>query len=154
MKWRLAVPEDEPLLYELYAETRRKEVGGWGFEANAAEAFLRMQYRARAMSYAAAFPNAEIRILCQDETPIGVLRADYGSEAVAIVDIALLPEYRAKGIGSEWIRQLQEEASERKLPLKLQVEHGNAQARKLYNRLGFAETSADEIRASMSWSPA
>jgi ribosomal protein S18 acetylase RimI-like enzyme len=54
-----------------------------------------------------------------------------------IIDIALLPAWRGRGIGGRLLRGLQEEAAAGSKPLTIHVERMNP-ALRLYERLGFA----------------
>jgi len=87
---------------------------------------------------------------------IGALIAGYlqlrdeGSR-IHIQNIALLPEFRGKGIGTRLIGELQEEAAARGVPLELGVFRTNAPARRFYERLGFAATGDTRTHTAMSW---
>jgi ribosomal protein S18 acetylase RimI-like enzyme len=59
-------------------------------------------------------------------------------DEIRIVDIALLPEFRGRGIGSALLRDLIDEAEAAGRPLSIHVEQNNP-ARPLYDRLGFEE---------------
>jgi ribosomal protein S18 acetylase RimI-like enzyme len=54
-----------------------------------------------------------------------------------VIDIALLPEHRGRGLGTRLLRPLLVEASERGVKVEVYVEQFN-RARGLYERLGFA----------------
>jgi ribosomal protein S18 acetylase RimI-like enzyme len=57
---------------------------------------------------------------------------------VRIVDIALLPDYCNRGIGTTLLRGLQSEAAAAGKPLRIHVERFNP-ALVLYHRLGFQQ---------------
>ena len=59
-----------------------------------------------------------------------------------LVDIALLPEHRGKGIGGGLVRQLIQQCDQEKLPLRLQVLRTNP-ALRLYERLGWHRLKMD-----------
>jgi ribosomal protein S18 acetylase RimI-like enzyme len=73
--------------------------------------------------------------------------------AATLVDIALLPEHRGKGIGGGLIRELIGQCDQQKLPLRLQVLRTNP-ALRLYERLGFTRTAEDQIYIQMERAPA
>ena len=54
------------------------------------------------------------------------------------VDIALLPRYCNRGIGTRLLRELQSEAAAAGKPLRIHVERVNP-ALRLYERLGFRQ---------------
>ena len=53
-----------------------------------------------------------------------------------MIDIALLPDHRGRGIGARLLRDVLHEATAAGLPVRLSVERSNP-ARSLYERLGF-----------------
>ena len=57
-------------------------------------------------------------------------------DEIRIVDIALLPEFRGRGLGGELLRELKAEADAAGKPLSIHVEANNP-ARPWYERLGF-----------------
>lgn len=59
-------------------------------------------------------------------------------EELRIVDIALLPDFRGRGVGTALLRRLMDEADAAGKPLSIHVEVNNP-ARSLYDRLGFEE---------------
>jgi ribosomal protein S18 acetylase RimI-like enzyme len=126
---------DSSFLLELYCDTRRDEIAGWGWTAEQADAFLRMQHHARTLGYAAQHPEATDSIIMVDNEPVGRMLVDRSSEGVWLVDIALLKTWRGKGIGTDMVRELIESATTEK-PVRLHVSTVNP-ARTLYERLGF-----------------
>ena len=111
-----------------------------------------MQADLQRRSYRLASPTAEELVVLVDGVPVGRLFVDRADAAISILDIALLPEQRGRGIGTRVIEGLQVEASRSGAHVRLQVEHGNA-ARRLYARLGFVEVGRDEFRSAMAWHP-
>jgi ribosomal protein S18 acetylase RimI-like enzyme len=149
---RDAVPEDVPFLARLYSDTRRQEVGAWGWPPEQQELFLRMQFDAQRRSYRASFPDASDRIICVESVAAGRLLVGQEPEGVRLIDIALLAEHRNRGIGTGLIRQLQQECEMRGSTLRLQVLQGNPAVR-LYQRLGFVPSSAGPMYVQMEWTP-
>lgn len=142
---------DGDFLFEVYACTRAEEVRAWGFDDQAAAQFLRMQHRMQLASYAQQYPHAERRVLHADGERAGYLLVDREPHELRLVEIALLPRFRGRGIGSEIIRGLQTEAERRDVPLILTVRTDN-RARELYARLGFRVVSTHEPYQQMAWS--
>jgi ribosomal protein S18 acetylase RimI-like enzyme len=110
--------------------------------------FLRMQFRARRQSYAAAFADAAPAILLAGEQAAGTATVWRGPAEFRLVDIAFLPEYRNRGLGARWISGLIEEAGAAALPLRLSVLLGNPAIR-LYQRLGFVATVSGSMYIEM-----
>ncbi|HEX6390541.1 MAG TPA: GNAT family N-acetyltransferase, partial [Solirubrobacteraceae bacterium] len=81
----------------------------------------------------------------------GQLRVARDADAIHLVDIALLPAARGRGIGTQLISALMDEARAAALPLTLAV-FPDSRARSLYERLGFTETAAEGAQITMCWS--
>ena len=81
---------------------------------------------------------------------VGVTRYRFEPDHLSLDEIQLLPAAQGAGVGSAIIRDLQEQAQHRGLPLRLQVLKQN-RARELYERLGFAQTGETEQHYQMEW---
>jgi len=149
---RDAVPEDMQFLGRLYRDSRRREVEPWGWPPEQQKMFLEMQFNAQYGSYRATFPDAADSIICQGNNPIGRVMVSQESASLHLVDIALLEEHRCRGIGGNVIRRLMQQCETNGLTLRLQVLKSNP-ATRLYQRLGFVESSADSMYIQMEWSP-
>ena len=145
---RPSLAEDAEFLFRVYAATRAEEMAILGWPAAQQEMFLRMQFRVRRQSYAAAYADASAAILLAGEQPAGAATVWRGPGELRLVDIALLPEYRNRGFGAEWISRLIEEADAAALPLRLSVLRGNPAIR-LYRRLGFVATADGSMYIEM-----
>lgn len=104
-----------------------------GGEAN----LLRIQYQAQQADYAANYPNLNTHLILCDNNPAGLVGTADKSGAFYLVDIALMPEHRNKGIGTALLRSLQSEAIRTNRPVRLTVSWDNPLAERLYKRLGF-----------------
>ena len=71
-----------------------------------------------------------------DGEPAGRLYVHRGPSDIRIMDIALAPAFRGRGIGTGLLRTLIVEAEESGRKLSIHVETNNP-ARRLYERLGF-----------------
>ena len=129
---------------------RREELLAAGLGGHETEQLLDMQYRAQRHHYLAALPGADSTVIESEGEAIGRLLVDRQGRQVRLVDIALLPAVRGRGIGSGVVEALKEQTREFGGSIRLQVARGNP-ARRLYERLGFSETSGDEIYAEMQW---
>lgn len=144
---RPAQPEDQEFLFRLYASTR-PEVGALGWTAQQQEAFLRMQFNAQQRWYQTAYPVSEHNIIMVNDVPAGRMLLSGNEDSVALVDIALLPDYRSQGIGSALIHTLIETEKAKERTVVLQVLRTNP-AQYLYQRLGFVVTGQDEMYLQM-----
>jgi len=68
------------------------------------------------------------------------------------MDIALLPEYRGRGVGGALLADLMAEASAGAKPLTIHVERFN-RALRLYERLGFVPVADKGVYLLLQWSP-
>ena len=69
---------------------------------------------------------------------------------IRIVDIALVPAFRGRGIGTRLISALQDEAASAGRSVSIHVEVHNPAA-SLYERLGFVEVSERGVYRRMEW---
>ena len=102
---RMVAPEDHGFLYSVYASTRADEMRLANWDTRQIEAFLRMQFGAQLAFYAEHYPNARYQIILLDGQRAGRLYTDWWASEIRIMDIALLPEYRGRGIGSTVLTQ-------------------------------------------------
>ena len=141
---------DEAFLYELYASTRQEEMAHTGWDEAQQEAFLKMQFYAQHSYYMATFADAAFDIVLQGETPIGRLYVHRRPDELRIVDVALLPAYRGRGIGGGLLQAILVEAAAAGLAVRLHVETFNP-ARHLYQRLGFQEVGGTDVHRLLEW---
>jgi len=143
-------PEDEPFLYRTFASTRSDEMALTGWNAQQQELFLRMQYEAQRSSYLMQMPDAEYWVIRRDEMAAGRLILHRTSEKIYVVDIALIPEFRGLGIGSDLMEAIMHEASLAGKAVGLHVERFNP-ALRWYERLGFTVIGSGPIYLEMVW---
>jgi GNAT superfamily N-acetyltransferase len=129
-------PEDERFIFRLYASTRTEELAQvpWSDEQKAA--FLDMQLRAQLTDYRRNYPDAEWLVMEFAGEPVGRLYLHRRDASHHVLDIALLPQQRGRGIGGAVIRALLDEAAGVGKPVTVHVEKYNP-AMRLYRRLGF-----------------
>ena len=144
---------DEEFLFLVYASTRAEELAAVPWDAAQKEAFLRMQFRAQHTHYLSHYPEASYAVLFLAGQPAGRLYLDRRDEELRILDIALLPEHRNRGIGTALIREVMDEAASAGKPVRLHVESFNP-AYRLYTRLGFTPISDTGVYTLMEWRPA
>lgn len=128
---------DLGFLQALYASRRWAEVSavpGWNDAQR--RAFLYSQAELQRQHYENHFPAADFLIVEQAGSPIGRLCVQYAADDVRIVDIALLPDWHGRGIGTELLRIVLAKADAQSQTCSLSVEQGS-RARRLYERLGF-----------------
>lgn len=152
LTYRNAVPEDEGFLFKLYASTRTEELDAWGLDTQQQEAFLKMQFLARQTSYRNQFPNSNYQIVLIQKLSVGAMLVIRDEAEIYLADLALLPEYRDRAIGTFLLQNLLAEAAQTRKPVRLQVIQVN-RAFRLYQRLGFSTVGDNGIHFVMEWLP-
>lgn len=142
--------QDDQFLFEVYASSRREEMMFWGWSEEQRLHFLRMQFYCREQSYKMQYPNLEKKIIMSDEVKIGQIQIDRSNGEMVLVDMALLPEYRCRGIGTSLLIEIQHEALNTGRFIRLSVLNGNP-ALRLYQRLGFQCIGSNGIYTMMRW---
>ncbi len=153
MMLRAATPVDRDFLLSVFASTREAELAALAWAPEQSRAFLQMQFNVQQQSYDARYPDAENSIILLSDRPIGRMLVRRSDTTIELVDVALLSEYRNRGIGTALIRGLMAEAVATQKPLDLWVYVTNP-ARRLYQRLGFTKIEEESLYARMRWLPA
>ena len=146
---------DDAFLLRVYADTRADELALTTWDDAQRESFLRMQHQAQAAHYRAHWHNAEHAVI---EATIDSRRHDVGRlwlhqrpGAIHILDIAVLGEWRGRGIGTLCLRRLMDQAEASAREVTIYVEAGNP-ARLFYDRLGFLPVGEpDGVHQRMAW---
>ncbi|HEY0320627.1 MAG TPA: GNAT family N-acetyltransferase [Pyrinomonadaceae bacterium] len=138
VKLRPVTPADEDTLLKIYASTREEEMQqatGWSNEQK--EMFLRWQLDMQRRDYEARFPQADYQIILFEGAPAGRLWVGRTPEQMRLLDIAILPEFQKRKIGSFLLHNLIRESEETGIPLRHMIYKLNTDARRFYERLGF-----------------
>lgn len=98
------------------------------------------------------FKPDDVHIIILDGHDAGLLHVEHGTTEIFLVNIQVAPEFQNRGLGTEVMRALLNEARTRKLPLRLQVLKVNP-ARNLYERIGFAVVGETDTHYQMRWTP-
>ena len=149
---RPATDSDLPFLARVFASTRAEELLPLPWSDEHKRAFLAQQFAAQSADYARNYPDASFDVVIVDGEPAGRLILDRGERELHIVDIALLPEHRGRGIGTRLLRPLLDEADRGDLTVAIYVESSN-RALSLYRRLGFAAVAETGVYFRMERPP-
>ncbi|HEX7049913.1 MAG TPA: GNAT family N-acetyltransferase [Longimicrobiales bacterium] len=150
---RDAAPDDRAFLYRVYASTREEELAAVPWSGEQKEAFIRMQFEAQDRYYREHYADASFQVVLVDGEAAGRLYVARWPDEIRIVDIALLPEHRGRGIGTALLEALLAEADAAGRPVSIHVEQYNP-ARRLYARLGFREVEDRGVYVFMTRAPA
>jgi ribosomal protein S18 acetylase RimI-like enzyme len=133
---RAVSPQDAEFLYAVYAASREDELAPVPWTPQQKELFLRQQFHAQDTHYRQHFPDARFDVIVADGEPIGRFYVERKSEEIHVIDIALLPAHRNKGIGGGLMSDILSEAKSMNQRASIFVEKNNP-AQTLYDRLGF-----------------
>lgn len=149
---RPALDADVAFLQGVYASIRMEELALTGWSDAQKHEFCQMQFRAQDTHYRQHYPNAEYHVILWEKTEAGRLSVDRQEKEIHLLDLALLPEHRGKGIGTTLLKKFQQEAAEARLSLSIYVERFNP-ALRLYERLGFQHVKDEGVYLFLKWDP-
>ena len=135
---REATQADRDFLWGVQRRAMRPVVEAtWGWD----EAF-------QARHFAERFATVDWFIVSVDGADVGALRFTVQGDHVFLANVALLPEHQGRGIGTQLVNIVLEEANRLNLSVRLQVLKAN-RARRLYERLGFQVYGESETHVLM-----
>lgn len=146
--------DDREFLGDLYASTRAEELDlltDWSAAQKAA--FLAQQFGAQHHHYQTHYADAAFDIVLDGDTPIGRRYVSRWEREIRLIDIALVPEARGRGIGTTLLRELLAEGERTGKAVSIHVERFN-RALALYRRLGFRQLEDKGPYLLMEWRPA
>ena len=144
---------DQEFLIGVYASTRAAELAQVDWDENQKDAFIRWQYEMQKQEYDARFPSARYEIILVDGAPAGRIWVGTNDEEIRLLDIALLTEFQNRGVGTQLLRQLMEEATRTNKVLRHMVFVLNDNAFRFYERLGFRTIEDVGGYKHMEWLP-
>ena len=145
--------DDRDFLRGLYASTREEELAGvtdWSAEQK--EAFLTQQFEAQHYQYQTYYAEASFDLVLEHGEPIGRLYVSRWEREIRVVDVALVPEARGRGLGTALLRELLAEGERTGRTVSIHVERFN-RALRLYRRLGFRDVEEHGPYFRMEWRP-
>src|SRR4051812_30880617 len=113
--------DDSMLLFELYASARADELSRSGWATPQQRSFFRMQAQNQERYFLRHFDYLDRRTVCINGFSAGRLLVDRPAHHITIVDLALLPAFRGRGVGSMLIRAVIEEAAEAHVPVHMEM---------------------------------
>lgn len=128
--------EDNLFIISVYRSTREKELSYTNWPEVQKQAFILMQSTAQHAEYKKNFPGAQFQIILYNKKKAGRFYTWENELEIRLIDIAMLPSFRGKGIGTTLLKQLIEKADRLQKKVSLHVEPDNP-ALKLYERMGF-----------------
>ena len=150
LRFRHESDDDRAFRYRLFRDSRSDEWERLPLDATLRAQLMRLQFEAQTISYRAQFPDARFDIVELADEPIGRIVVDRPGTMLRLVDLALVPQYRNRGIGTAILAALIDEAQAAQLPVRLRVAAGNEAALRLYLRLGFVAIAATEMDVELA----
>ena len=147
---RPALPSDEAFFLALYRSTR-DDLLGLLADPRYIDGLIAMQQQMQVAGYRSSYPDAAYEVLELDGAPVGRLVTAAVPGAVRVVDIAVMPQARGRGVAGEALRRLQRQAARDGRALALAVRKDNAGARRLYAALGFTVDTEDAAVLQLRW---
>ena len=95
------------------------------------------------------FSASGIRIIVSQGQDIGLIASREADDCIRLLQLFLLPDAQAKGIGSHILAQVLAEATRAHRPVILRVLKSNPRATTFYERHGFAVTGETETHYNM-----
>ena len=114
---------------------------------------LDMQFRAMTAGYRAGFPAARFEIVTLDHAPIGRLITDASEGWFHIVHIAVLPEWRGRGLCTALMTAVLDQPRRQGMRCEARVAPENTPSLRLWSRLGFTERERTDIDFILEWRP-
>lgn len=142
--------EDRDFRHQLFCDSRPQDFARV-LPPDVFRQLMAQQFEAQTISYQRQFPQARFDIAELAGRPIGRIVVDRPGSRLHIVDQAIIPELRSRGIGSAIMRALMEEARGADLPVQLEVADENDPSLRLYLRLGFVPIETVPLYMRLIW---
>lgn len=153
IRYRPTTNDDVPFLLRLYGSTREEEMKMVDWTAEQKAHFIAHQFFAQKDYYENHYDNCQFLVIeTMEGTPLGRIYIDRGPEDIRLVDIALMPEHRGKGLGRILLQEILDEAAAKGQSVSIHVEHYNP-AMRLYESLGFRHIDTNGVYHLMEWKP-
>jgi GNAT superfamily N-acetyltransferase len=144
---------DDPFLLSVYASTREQELAQAEWVEGQKEMFLRWQFDMQRREYDARFPHPVYNVIVVDDQPAGRIWVGSDDEQIRLLDIALLPQFQNRGVGTALVQRLMSQAATRGKVLRHMVFVLNNNAERFYERLGFKRIEDLGAYKHMEWDP-
>lgn len=129
-------PQDRDFLLAVYGGTRAEELAPVPWSEAQKQSFLAQQFDAQHQHYQTHYAGSSFQLILHAGRPCGRLYVARWPREIRVIDIALLPEWRGRGIGAALLREILDEAARDGRSVSVHVERNNP-ALGLYEWLGF-----------------
>jgi len=142
---------DNDFLLAIYASTREDELAQVEWVEGQKEVFLRWQLDLQRKEYETRFPDADYRVIVVDQQPAGRIWVGTDDQQIRLLDIALLPQFQNRGVGTALVQRLKIFAENEGKALRHMVFVLNNNAERFYERLGFKKIEDFGAYKHMEW---
>jgi RimJ/RimL family protein N-acetyltransferase len=151
LRLRPEEPGDQAFRFRLFCQSRPPEWNLVVLDPAVREEIMRMQFAAQTDTYATRFPRARFDIIELGGEPVGRIVVNRPGAFIHIVDHAVVPAWRNRGLGTAVMRALMDEAARSGIPVRLKVADANDPSLKLYLRLGFRPIETAPLYIELEW---
>ena len=151
-KLRPETDADIPFLTQLYASTREDELAPVPWTDEQKQGFLAHQFRLQRHHYRTYFGDTAFDVIEQNAAPAGRLYLQIRQTQLHVIDLALMPDWRRRGIGTAILQAVHTAACADGKAVGIMVEKFNP-ALRLYRRLGFTDLADHGVYLEMEWLP-
>jgi len=141
--------DDRGFRYQLFCDSRQPEFAL--LPPPVYQQVMAHQFHAQTVGYRGQFPQARFDIIELAGERIGRIVVDRSGTMMHIVDQAIVPTLRGRGIGTAIMRALMDEAQAAGLPVRLEVASENDPSFRLYQRLGFVPIETYLFYMRLEW---
>lgn len=145
-------PGDEGFLFDVFASTRTDELARTNWDESLRRTFLNQQFNAMRQGYRSMFSSGDFLIIELEGRPVGRMVVSRSAAEIRVVDLALLPDQRNRGVGTFLMGQVCAEAADAGRPVRLCVLKNN-HALQWYERLGFKKIGEQGFYDELEWRP-
>ena len=143
--------EDRDFCYRLFCESRPSQFAV--LAPAAVQQVMTYQFHGQNLNQLARFPQASFDIIELAGEPIGRLVADRSAALLHLVHLAIVPQWRGRGVGTAIMRALMEEAQAAAIPVRLEIAAPDDPSVRLYLRLGFIPIETAPFSMRLEWQP-
>lgn len=142
--------DEEDFWREVFYDVTRSYFQLLNLPENDLNNLLEFQFQAQSIDYKHNYPQAANDIILYKNERAGRVILTTERNDLLLVDIAILSEFRNRGIGTKILEWLFEQSRETKMPVSFCVEKMNP-AFRLYDRLGFKIVADLTSHFQMEW---
>ena len=150
---RPVTPADREFLVVVYGGTRSQELAQVDWTIEQKVAFVQWQFEMQEQEYNQRYPGARYDVILVDGVPAGRMWVGVDDKQIRLLDIAITPQFQNRGVGTQLVKQLMDEATQANKVLRHMVFMLNDNAFRFYERLGFMTIEDIGGYKHMEWDP-